>query len=182
MTRTSHDALQGFAVGSADREQDIHTPIEILDVCRRMWGGVIPMDPCATPQRLIAKFNLCGTQLPPIPGRKFGMWVGDGLKTPWLPGTFINPPFRDLEVWMDYARTQNVEQIMLCPVRTHRVWWIAYAEWVDAIAWLSPFCFHNYDQSFPVPCVLLYKGSPDLVPQFREACRDIAIRVTGPLL
>lgn len=179
------DALDGFATARrSDRPQQIHTPDEILQVCRAMWGR-IRMDPCASSERSTgADVNLCGMQVDTGRKRRDGKtiwrWEGEGLRTLWIPGSYINPPFEDLDAWMSYAITQRVEWILLAPVRTHRSWWIQAAGLVDRIAWLKPFCFHGFEQTFPVPCALLYQG-PNALAFEREA-DALSVRITGPLL
>lgn len=144
-----NDAMRGLATGNregkpAEREQDIHTPDVILDVCAALWGS-IEFDPCAS--------RTCE----PFASRNLYI-EDDGLSVAWEPGAFWNPPYKDLAAWLAHAAAQE-ERIGLYPVRTNRQWWCDFhSRHVDRIAWLKPLKFAGFKQAFPAPLVLTYQG------------------------
>jgi hypothetical protein len=91
-----------------------------------------------------------------------------GHSVPWVPRTYVNPPFGDkgpeclLANFEDFCvafAAARVECAFLCPVRSHRKWWrrdILRA--ADAIVFLDPLKFEGFAQSFPAPLCLAYKG------------------------
>jgi hypothetical protein len=91
-----------------------------------------------------------------------------GHSVPWVPRTYINPPFGDkgpeclLANFEDFCATfahACVECAFLCPVRSHRKWWRrAVLRAADAIVFLDPLKFEGFAQSFPAPLCLAYKG------------------------
>jgi hypothetical protein len=84
-----NDAMRGLATGNregkaVEREQTVHTPESILDVCREVFlGGEIMMDPCASRGHEFATHN----------------WYeeDDGLSEGWMHGTYWNPPYKYLK-------------------------------------------------------------------------------------
>lgn len=76
----------------------------------------------------------------------------------WPERTFINPPYRDLKKWLAHGLEQEGEQVWLIPVRPHRKWWREFERDCDALIWLDPVAFHGYDQKFPAPLCLAYRG------------------------
>ena len=113
------------------------------------------MDPCGSPDSLVeARVTVC-----PETG-------GDGLAMEWPERTFVNPPYRELKKWLAYGLEQGdelgTEQVWLIPVRPHRAWWREFERDCDALIWLDPVAFHGYDQKFPAPLCLAYRGcDPD---------------------
>jgi hypothetical protein len=135
------DAMQGLATGNREgkpdtREQTILTPQCIVDVC-----------PCDAP----------GSLTDAVYSRRSDMG-DDGLAWEWPHGTYINPPYKDLKAWMAKAHTCGVEHIMLAPVRPHRKWWREYAEGCNRVCFLDPVTFVGYNQPFPAPLALFYRG------------------------
>lgn len=163
------DALRGFATGNragkpAERKQEVLTPQSVVDVCNAVWGS-IDMDPCYCDGALTVTTAAMVCD---------GAWCGDGLKTPWRPKAFINPPYNDLKKWLAYGLTQPREQIWLVPVRTHRTWWRAWRDQLDARFELDPLKFVGYDQAFPAPLLLGYMGSN--TSAFVDACFNSKLR------
>ena len=114
-------------------------------MCNKVWGR-IALDPCWCE----------GALTNPI--HQFEHPQQDGLKDPWIAFSYINPPFGDLKQWLAYGQMQPREQIWLCPVRTHRKWWRAWRDQLDAYIELDPLAFEGYDQKFPAPLLLGYIG------------------------
>lgn len=178
------DAMSGLATGAKgnDREQTVHTPDVILDVCMETFGGYIQLDPCASPTHTFARVNTYE--------------AGDGLSHLWVDGTYWNCPFKHLKAWMAHAYKQPVEHIGLFPVRSNRTWWCHHmsATYLD-IAWLKPVLFKGYekgtvnprgeirkaDERFPSPLVLVYHGNRS--NRFRDAVESagIACHISGAL-
>lgn len=142
--------MKGLATGSEERLQEILTPPVIVAVCNKVWGE-IALDPC-----------WCETAITnPL------MVSLDGMKCPWVAGTYINPPYKHLKDWIAYGRTQPREQIWLVPVRSNRGWWREWRDELDVYVELNPLKFLGYDQVFPAPLLLGYLG--DKQNEFRMA-------------
>jgi DNA N-6-adenine-methyltransferase (Dam) len=166
------NAMRGLATGAegAVREQQIHTPECVLAVARETFGGTIWLDPCASPAREpFAVYNTYEAS-------------GNGLETEWEHGTFVNPPYKHLKDWLaKSAQHPHDSHMILCPVRTNRSWWCAYASNVCAIAWLKPLKFEGYAQAFPAPLCLFYIGGDVHTFAAEVLNAGIAHKVTGPL-
>lgn len=142
--------MKGLATGSEERLQDILTPKCIVDVCNKLWGE-IALDPCWCVAAITNPVTVCI----------------DGLKSTWLPKTYINPPYKDLKAWLAYGQTQPKEQIWLVPVRTNRGWFREWRDDLDVYCELNPLKFLGYDNYFPVPLLLGYVGARTI--DFRTA-------------
>jgi len=159
------DGLQGLATGNrtgkpAERKQEILTPPEIVNVCKVMWADQISLDPCWCE----------GSITDPLDRYEYPKQ--DGLKLPWCGYSYINPPYRDLKDWLEYGPTQPAPQIWLVPVRTHRRWWRHWRDYcTDAYCELDPVKFIGYDQFFPAPLLLGYRG--DIPSKFMEVARRL---------
>ncbi len=138
------------ATDGVDRPQEIYTPQLVLNVIARIWPEGIACDPCSGPLSLvIAPFKFDGITI-------------NGLTTPWFDFTYANPPYKTLEDWLRKAVIEGFllgkEVIVLCPVRTHRVWFRAAMLLATRICWMDPLTFIGYEQSFPAPLCLMYFG------------------------
>lgn len=169
------NAMSGLATGAKgnEREQDIHTPECVLDVCRATFGGTIVFDPCGSRTREPFAGMTC-----------YERSANDGGVGEWPCGTFYNPPYKNLKDWLEHAADQP-EHIGLYPVRPNREWWVGYhseeAGIVKAIAWLKPLKFEGFTQAFPAPLVLVYSGHR--VDAFKTAVlkSQLAHMISGPL-
>lgn len=164
MARTAN-AIDGFSTGKRQgREQEIFTPRVIVDVLHEVWPEGIALDPCAGRGSLIAAAtNYYGRRVhaptEKTPDRH--VWRGQGLVLPWKRRTYWNPPFDNLEAWMEKAYAESLkfpEQVGMVPVRPRRDWWRDHAERFDAIAWLDALAFHGYEHQFPESLILGYRG------------------------
>lgn len=107
-------ALKSMASGKHDsmREQEIHTPPELVAPIRAAFGGTIALDPCAAsnPKFWFAEHNIT---LPE-----------NGLLVPWVRGTYYNPPYNKQDEWMEKAKFEWIERgiasIGLGKTVTHR--------------------------------------------------------------
>jgi len=149
-----------------ERPQDIFTPLWMVDAIAEWWGG-IALDPCSHPDSPVYGIASEAYYTPEL-----------GLQ-PWRDRTYWNPPYKDLKVWLAHALAQDGRWLGLIPVRPQRTWWLGFAERVDAICWLPPIKFEGYDQAFPAPLVLAYRGedAPDLM--YGSGPRGDALRVAG---
>jgi len=147
--------MRGLATGNregkpVEREQQIHTPEIILEVCENVWSH-INLDPCASRE------YTCRAQHEYFDG---------GLELEWCDGVYVNPPYKHLKLWLTKSITEHdagrEEQILLFPVRTNRSWWCGYMDRehgpVTSAAWLKPLKFHGFKSAFPAPLVLVYTG------------------------
>jgi hypothetical protein len=151
-----NSAMAGLATGNregkpAERKQEVLTPQCIIDVCTQVWGK-IQFDPCYHQDAITdPQFATCLA----------------GLDVEWHSKAYVNPPYKDLKAWLKYGSTQPGEQIWLVPVRTHRGWWRAWRDELDVYVELNPIKFIGYDQYFPAPLMLGYRGEMEF--EFCEA-------------
>lgn len=166
-----NDAMRGLATGNragkpATREQQIHTPECVLNICRHVWPSGIYLDPCASPEHSFATVE----------------YRNRGTEQRWFDRSYINPPYADLKLWLAKSAAELTsgvsEQILLFPVRPNRVWWCDYMrrDGVTA-AWLKPLKFVGFYQAFPAPLVLVYTGNH--VARFTKAAKPLACWVGG---
>ncbi len=134
-----------------ERPQSIYTPVSFIE---RYIPWPIALDPCAahdSPVSALAEVKYYG------PGYDAG-----GLVLPWLDRTYVNPPYKDLKLWLARAYDQAVHTggriAVLAPVRTHRAWFRAAMHSTRVVQWLDPVKFEGYDQAFPAPLCLLWWG------------------------
>lgn len=198
------NAMTGLATSNregkpAQREQEIYTPWEIVDVCLNTWPEGIALDPCSGPVSLVpAASAYTGVKIDTGDVNKDGTaitrWGGSGLIAPWCARTYVNMPYGDLEDWLHKSAIEhshgNTEQILLFPVRPNRTWWCRYmAEIATSVAWLRPLKFVGFSSGFPAPLVLVHTGPndpglmlvDDTVSRFRAAVAGLSTFVGGPL-
>lgn len=139
------NALQSL-FGDGHREQTILTPPCIIEALHTLWSEGIALDPCAA---ACAADNIPATKHYVYPDQ-------DGLVLPWADKTYCNPPYGDLKKWLVKSATEDVEHVMLVPVRTHREWF-QLANY-DAVSFLRPLAFVGHKQAFPAPLCALYNA------------------------
>ena len=141
-------AAKVFSIdGSANPKQRIHTPPGVLDPLKRLWPAGVQLDPCGSPDSLVEAAHTFGPEFE----------IQDGLSVPWPKFAFINPPYKHLKAWLAHGM-QFDEQVWLVPVRPHRKWWRAARRKCDAMVWCDPIAFVGYDQKFPAPLCMFYRG------------------------
>lgn len=153
------NALKSFADGSRSgkRNQTVYTPQSIVDALLRLWPEGIAMDPCSGPDSIVpALWNL----MPPINGCKYDKKAGPAFIEYWPERTYVNPEFDNLQPWI-LQFCESIECVLLVPVRTHRKWWRDLLRCGADICWLDPLRFVGYEQSFPAPLALCYRGVRD---------------------
>lgn len=128
-------------VGEGLRNQSIITPQTVVDGLALMWPEYPAMDPCSCPGQLVR------AHLYPV----------DGLAVDWPEKTFCNPPYGTLSKWLEHGGSFS-EVIWLTPVRTHRVWFRRWWHKLDKRLGLNPLTFVGYEQDYPAPLMLGYKG------------------------
>lgn len=136
-------ALSRTATGYRERPQVILTPSSITDYVRDVFGGSIALDPCPYfgTEETVNAADVCD----------------DGLTEPWRDRTFVNPPFKQLKLWLEKACSYKDERIIvLAPVRTHRKWFRSAMRTADAVLLLNPVTFVGYEATFPAPLCLLF--------------------------
>lgn len=141
---TAPTCLQGL-YGDKTRLQETFTPPSIYEQLINVWGR-ISLDPC-------------GHEQSPVPAERVYLYPAqDGLALPWADRTYINPPFKDLKVWLAKAVRESqfgYRLALLAPVRTHRKWFRAAMDTCDTI-WLDPIKFWGHTNTFPAPLCLMY--------------------------
>ena len=141
--------------GGREREQVIYTPEVIRDVIRELWPYGLALDPCSGPESILEPTRAYGPHLSDPS-------LQDGLAVPWVPRTYVNPPYKHLKEWLAKAvaeATRGVSEILvLAPVRTHRPWFRTAWLHADCVIALNSLKFRGYDQAFPAPLCLMYWG------------------------
>lgn len=143
------NALQSLHNGAltGKREQSIYTPQCIVDALLRLWPEGIACDPCWGPGSI-------------VPARaKYGEAENGLAFTCWPLFTYANPRFDKLRPWIDLFR-RSWESVLMTPVRSHRRWWRPLL--LDQVCWLDPLCFIGYEQVFPAPLAIVYRGHRSL--------------------
>lgn len=150
--------------GAGDRKQEIYTPQSVVDCLHTLWPEGIALDPCSGPESIVPaemRFFVPGTVkgkrtvYEPEPGQV------SGLNVRWPSRTYVNPPFRYLQQWLEkQVQEPTTEVVFLAPVRTHRAWFRRAMRSADVVIWLDgDFKFLGYDQNFPAPLCVLYWGN-----------------------
>lgn len=145
--------------GGAKRNQTVLTPPCIIEALLTLWPEGIALDPCA---ESIAETTGAGAGLATVvnqrhvPAKRHYDGRLCGLEQPWVDRTYCNPPYNQLNAWLTKSSGENVEHVMLVPVRTQRTWF--RLELFDAVAFLKPLTFVGYKHVFPAPLCLLYRA------------------------
>lgn len=146
------DAMTGLATGKKKkRPQEILTPKCVVEFLEDLWGTIM-LDPCATRDKRS------------VVNAEFRRYEEDnGLEYEWTDGTYVNPPYSDLQIWMMKTCEQaqrGIRIAMLCPTRGHRVWWHAARESASVHVELKPLSFIGYNGSYPAPLSILMWNEP----------------------
>jgi hypothetical protein len=161
-----NNAMRGLATGNRGgkgvRQQTVETPAEIWDVTYKVWpeGGIV--DVCASAQSIqISDPSMVISNR--FYGEELTAWLGlpgkNALKLKWSSSPmYLNVPFGDLRAWFAHGKKYPGERIWLVPVRTHRKWWRAWRDSLDALVECDPLAFHGFKQKFPAPLLLGYTG------------------------
>lgn len=153
------DAMSGLATGnrkgkSKKRKQDILTPQPIVDLVEELFAGPIVLDPCATlDKRDLVQAMFC----------YHGPGHVDGLGAVWEDCTYCNPPYKNLQTWLLKAQKEadhGNRVVVLCPVRSNRVWWRAARDSASTYVELNPVTFVGYTSAFPpAMCMMVWNVS-----------------------
>ncbi|MFD1527318.1 MULTISPECIES: DNA N-6-adenine-methyltransferase [Halobacteriales] len=104
------------------------TPPELLRSLEKAVGG-FDLDPCSGAERKsIAEQTYTAED--------------DGLKQAWFGTVWCNPPYSDMESWMQKAVNESNREdvdlvLVLAPARTSTQWFHKYATKADAVAFLE---------------------------------------------
>lgn len=88
----------------------------------------------------------------------------DGLKKQWNSPAFCNPPYSDIEKWVEKAYEEHrkgATVVLLIPSRTDTKWWHDYVMLADEIRFVKGrLKFDEHKNSAPFPsCVVVFRGS-----------------------
>ena len=170
------DALMSLHEGGRFRVQEVYTPPFILDAVRAAFGGQIGLDPCAATDSSMwfaetnwhLPYEVAELQeaLEAAPRgqtaelkRRIKAFTHAGSLTREWPSvpTFMNPHFDTLAPWLARFAAMTVPAVVLCPVRTHRKWWVRGAVGAECVL-LAPFAFVGNKSTFPAPLCLLSRN------------------------
>ena len=107
-----------------------------------------------------------------------------GHTVPWLPRTFINPPFgnrgpevviADFQMFCQSFERAEHETVFLCPARVQRRWLRrAVFGHADCVTFLDAIKFVGWKEAFPAPCALAYKaGSTGCIKRAARAFKSL---------
>lgn len=145
--RNALDSLHDGGL-TGKREQEILTPPWLCELLVKQWG-CIALDPCSPETPNVGA--LC-------------YYTHSGLDADWLDGTYCNPPYGDLKLWLAKAceeAKQGHRLALLVPARTSRKW---YRKALDGrwVVELDPLKFVGFDAGFPAPLHLIcFNWRPD---------------------
>lgn len=165
-------ALSGN-IGGQVREQEVLTPLDILQVAATAFGGQIDYDPCASTnsanwfattnvtllpqgQAIEALYADCKTKAERkavAKAVKPFYWM---LPPQGAGSAFVNPPYGTtfLDKWMKWCQTRMYPTIGFWPVRTHRPWWIKYSAGAEVVLLRYDVKFRGHKCAFPAPLCL----------------------------
>lgn len=102
---------------SQSGEQDRRTPKDVFEVLNKEFK--FQLDPCTSS----SKENNLGL-------KHYFTKEKDGLKQNWsdYDSIFINPPFKDMRIWVDkilfeLEKSENMVIVLLAPSKTETKWW-----------------------------------------------------------
>lgn len=133
---------------------DWQTPDHIVEAVKALYGGVIDLDPCTSPDN-------------PVGATRFFTKDHDGLTREWPVGSrvYINPPYgRAIGAWVDKALDHSGQVVMLLPARTDTKWFQKiYDNRLASYGFLrGRLTFKGAPGPAPFPSVLVYWS--DLLP------------------
>lgn len=164
-------ALQSLIDGSktGKRPQRIYTPTEVVDVLQALWPEGIQCDPCSGPDsvvpaavKIMPPDNGCAYE---VVGRSLRHARQEPVIDTWPQRTYVNPEFVALRAWV-HQFLESWECVLMTPVRSHRRWWrpVLHAPPEDpllpgsAVCYLDPVKFVGFQEKFPAPLALCYRG------------------------
>lgn len=177
--RKNRNATAKSMISPGERPQEIYTPQVLIDAILKVWPHVA-LDPCSGPGSIVGAIDSC--YLPPsatlgktgkvkVEYLPVGGDSRDGLTTPWVDYTYVNPPYKLLKDWLMKGRVEGQDEgrevIMLVPARGHRTWFRDVVATCNEICDLNPVKFVGYKSTFPAPLLALYWGVNTSL--FREA-------------
>ena len=124
---------------------DYRTPLGLFEDIRDAFE--IELDPCAHDTHMLpVEMSLT---------RKM-----NGLQYPWEVNTYINPPYSDIEIWVDktieeHRKNPKCCYVMLLPSRTDRPWYRKVLGVASAVCFMSKrIKFSDMKQNAPFPSLL----------------------------
>lgn len=148
---------------------DCHgTPYEELDRVRRIFGGVIDLDPCS--------------DILPFRHHALQNFTTEGLKVGWHGNTFVNPPYSQLATWVPRCSAEmQATVIALIPPSVGTNYWhdqiFAKAQAVCFVK--GRFAFRDPDTDIPAAqnrydsSYVLWRAKGDVYKRFWEECSRI---------
>jgi hypothetical protein len=116
---------------------------------------------CLTPEWLYGLLNarMGPFDFDPAPSPRPDDFDGLDYEQPWGMKNFLNPPYHNLELWVNRAlhelKVNGKETVILCPFRPHMKWWLMNISGVFAV--------------FPVIGYVRFRGFKDELPHSLSA-------------
>ena len=133
---------------------DWHSPPEIIEAAREVFGGTIVLDPAS-----------CAKANETVRAEQFYAPREDGLRLPWRAETlFLNPPYgRSIGCWVDllvveYAVGNVTEALVLLPARVGTAWFARLAPYPRCLI-RGRLRFSGSATGGPFSWVVFYVGS-----------------------
>lgn len=149
---------------------DWQTPLSLFNPIREAFN--IRLDPCADESNNLEV---------PIYYTK----EGNGLTITWHDNAFINPPYSDIESWVDKTKsefnnkTKNIH-VMLLPSRTDRPWFRKLLLGAQTIVFLKKRVrFSGMKSGAPFPSIIAIFHSKELNREQQDVLDELGYSITN---
>lgn len=153
--------------------QDWCTPKWLVDLVRRVFGGIIGLDPCSNAQSIVHAAD---------------EWFRNGLDFPWAGNVYVNPPYgRGIAKWIQKAVRERQSRfgaravIMLIPAAVGTKFWHKWVwPYAHAICFLKGRVrFEGAETGAPMDTAVVYFGDKAGGDKFSEVFKDVG-RIVRP--
>lgn len=152
--------MRNHQVMFSSKSNEYLTPVSIFNPIKETFE--IELDPCSDDSKTLdVKLHLTEDM--------------DGLKQSWMYNAFINPPYSDIERWVDKATAESIrnttlDYVMLLPSRTDRPWYLKLLKNAQMICFMNKrvrFSGMKTGAPFPSILALISDNHPD---HFKRDC------------
>lgn len=149
---------------------DWHTPPEIVEAVRDLFGGRIDLDPCSNSH-----------EAPNVPARTLYTREDDGLSREWSGRVYLNPPYgKGIGPWIEKVREEHeagrvTAAVVLVKAATDTRWFRLLSERYPRCEVAGRLKFSGCKAPAPFPSVLFYLG--DEVQRFADVFARFGVLV-----